>query len=247
MTANASPEIGPTPIDGLRKASIDSEIAFARPEPPELPLPAKPPPARLLLVRHGQSTWNREHRIQGQLDPPLSAEGRRQAMHVARRLAHRPLAGFYSSDLKRAFETADAISEAVAARPSPSMGLREIYLGAWEGLTTEELAQRFPAEWALWTEEPSWDVVPGGEGSVPFEARVNSELDSILARHPHGDVLVVTHGGVIQVALHRVVGRPNHGLFPFRIENASISVIEKRNGRFVVSGVNDTSHLEPAA
>jgi len=168
-------------------------------------------------------------------------------MHVARRLAHRPLAGFYSSDLKRAFETADAISQAVAARPSPSTGLREIYLGAWEGLTTEELAQRFPAEWALWTEEPSWDLVPGGEGAVPFEARVNIELDSILARHPHGDVLVVTHGGVIQVALHRVVGRPNHGLFPFRIENASISVIEKRNGRFVVSGVNDTSHLEPAA
>jgi broad specificity phosphatase PhoE len=238
------PEIGPTPIDGLRKASIDIKIAFARPEPPELPLPAKPSPARLLLVRHGQSTWNREHRIQGQLDPPLSEEGRRQAVQVARRLAARRLAGFYSSDLKRASETAGLIGEAVAATPSPSAGLREIYLGAWEGLTTEELAQRFPKEWALWTEEPSWDVVPGGEGAVPFEARVNLELDAILARHQHGDVLVVTHGGVIQVALHRVVGRPNHGLFPFRIENASISVIEKRNGRFVVSGVNDTSHLE---
>jgi broad specificity phosphatase PhoE len=246
VTANASPEIGPTPIDGLRKASIDSEIAFARPEPPELPLPATPPPARLLLVRHGQSTWNREHRIQGQLDPPLSTLGRRQATQVARRLAHRRLAGFYSSDLKRAFETADLISAAVAATPTPSPGLREIYLGSWEGLTTEELARRFPKEWVLWTQEPSWDLVPGGEGAVPFEARVNLELDSIFARHPDGDVLVVTHGGVIQVALHRVVGRPNHGLFPFRIENASISVIEKRNGRFVVSGVNDTSHLEPA-
>jgi broad specificity phosphatase PhoE len=244
VTANASPEIGPTPIDGLRKASIDSEIAFARPEPPELPLPAKPSPARLLLVRHGQSTWNREHRIQGQLDPPLSDHGRRQAIQVARRLGGRRLAGFYSSDLKRAFETADVIGGVVAAKPSPSAGLREIFLGAWEGLTTEELAKRFPREWAQWTEEPSWDVVPGGEGAVPFEKRVNFELDSILARHEHGDVLVVTHGGVIQVALHRVVGRPNHGLFPFRIENASISIIEKRNGRFVVSGVNDTSHLE---
>ncbi len=167
-------------------------------------------------------------------------------MQVARRLAGRRLAGFYSSDLKRAFETAGLIGEAVAATPSPSEALREIYLGLWEGLTTEELAQRYPKEWALWTEEPSWDVVPGGEGAVPFEARVNLELDSILSRHQHGDVVVVTHGGVIQVALHRVVGRPNQGLFPFRIENASISVIEKRNGRFVVSGVNDTSHLETA-
>jgi phosphoserine phosphatase len=197
-----------------------------------------------LLVRHGQSTWNREHRIQGQLDPPLSEEGRAQAMGVARRLRSRSLAGFYASDLKRALETAELIGEAVGLTPSTEEGLREIFLGEWEGLTTEELAQRFPEAWARWTEEPSWDVVPGGEGAIAFEARVNAQIDSILARHQHGDVLVVTHGGVIQVALHRVIGRPNHGLFPFRIENASISVIEKRNSRFVVSGVNDTSHLE---
>jgi broad specificity phosphatase PhoE len=197
----------------------------------------------LLLVRHGQSTWNREHRIQGQLDPPLSAEGRSQARRVGRRLANHRFAGFYTSDLERAHETARLIGEATGLSPTTRAGLREIYLGEWEGLTTEELAQRFPEAWAKWTEEPSWDVVPGGEGAVPFEARVNAELDSILARHEHGNVLVVTHGGVIQVALHRVVGRPNHGLFPFRIENASISSIEKRNGRFVISGVNDTGHL----
>lgn len=243
MTANASPEIGPTPIGGLREVSIDIKIGSARPEPPDLPLPSKPSPARLLLVRHGQSTWNREHRIQGQLDPPLSEEGRSQARRVGRRLANYRFAGFYTSDLERAHETAGLIGEATGLTPTTSAGLREIYLGEWEGLTTEELAQRFPDAWARWTEEPSWDVVPGGEGAVPFEARVNSELDSILGRHEHGNVLVVTHGGVIQVALHRVIGRPNHGLFPFRIENASISSIEKRNGRFVIAGVNDTGHL----
>jgi broad specificity phosphatase PhoE len=152
--------------------------------------------------------------------------------------------GFYSSDLKRALETAQLIGEASGVSPVPAAGLREIDLGQWEGLNTEELALRFPEAWARWTEEPSWDVVPGGEGAGPFESRVAAEIDSILARHEYGDVLVVTHGGVIQVALHRVVGRPNHGLFPFRIENASLSVIERRNGRFVVSGVNDTGHLE---
>ncbi len=165
-------------------------------------------------------------------------------MSVGRRLARRRFVGFYSSDLKRALETAQVIAAATGGKPSPTTGLREIYLGDWEGMNTDELAQRFPEAWARWTEEPSWDVVPGGEGAVAFESRVVAEIDSILARHEQGDVLVVTHGGVIQVALHRVVGRPNHGLFPFRIENASISVIEKRNGRYVVSGVNDTSHLE---
>src|SRR5438874_12638863 len=132
------PEIGPTPIDGLRKASIDSEIAFARPEPPELPLPAKPPPPRLLLVRHGQSTWNREHRIQGQLDPPLSEDGRRQAELLGARLARRTFAAHFASDLKRAFETAEIIGAAVGMRPLPEPALRELSLGEWEGLRTDD-------------------------------------------------------------------------------------------------------------
>jgi probable phosphoglycerate mutase len=199
----------------------------------------------LLLVRHGQSTWNREHRIQGQLDPPLSEEGRRQAASLARRLAGRRLAGFYASDLKRAWETAQAVASANGIEPEPAAGLREIFLGDWEGLRTHELAERFPEAWARWTDEPNWDLVPGGEGAAMFETRVIAALDAIFEQHGHGDVLAVTHGGVIQVALHRVVGRPSHGLFPFKIQNASISVIEKRDGRMVIAGVNDTGHLEP--
>jgi broad specificity phosphatase PhoE len=201
----------------------------------------------LLLVRHGQSTWNHEHRIQGQLDPPLSDEGRRQAARLGRRLAGRKFSGLYSSDLKRAIETSMVIGEAVGLEPTPMAGLREIYLGEWEGLLTEELAARYPEAWAGWTEEPDWDLVPGGEGSASFEARVKVALDSLFDRHEQGDVLAVTHGGVIQIALHHVVGRPGRGIFPFRIQNTSVSVIEKRNGRLVVSGVNDVGHLEMGA
>jgi broad specificity phosphatase PhoE len=201
----------------------------------------------LLFVRHGQSTWNSEHRIQGQLDPPLSEEGRRQAEHVGRRLARRRLAGFYSSDLKRAFETAQAIGVATGMQPEPMPGLREIYLGDWEGLRTEEVAQRYPEIWATWSfEGGDWDIVPGGEGAALFEKRVAAAVDAILERHEHGDVLVVTHGGVIQMTLNRVVGRASRGLFPFKIQNASITVIEKRRGSLVIGGVNDTSHLDPA-
>ena len=200
----------------------------------------------MILVRHGQSTWNREHRIQGQLDPPLSGEGRRQAELLGRRLAGRRFTGFFASDLKRAFETAEAIGSAIGLDPEPRPALREIYLGEWEGLRTEEIAQRFPEAWARWNEEPDWDVVPGGEGADRFETRVVAALDAILEGHAHGDLLVVTHGGVIQVALHRAVGRPSHGLFPFKIQNASISVIEHPDGRMVIAGSNDIAHLEPA-
>lgn len=143
-------------------------------------------------------------------------------------------------------ETAQEIGAAVGFHPEPAQSLREIYLGKWEGLRTEEVAHRFPEAWERWTREPDWDVVPGGEGAAFFEARVAAALESILQRHPHGDVIIVTHGGVIQIAIHRIVGRPSHGLFPFKIQNASISVIEKRDGRTVIGGVNDVGHLESA-
>jgi broad specificity phosphatase PhoE len=170
-------------------------------------------------------------------------------MRLGRRLAGRAFAGFYTSDLKRAAETASLMGETLGVDPTPMVELREIYLGQWEGLRTEDLATRFPEAWASWAEEPDWDLVPGGEGSVAFEARVGSALDALFKRHTQGDVLAVTHGGVIQIALHHVVGRPGRGIFPFRIQNASVSVLEMRNGRLVVSGVNDIGHLEvgPAA
>ena len=199
-----------------------------------------------MLIRHGQSTWNHEHRIQGQLDPPLSELGREQAALLGARLAARPFAGLYSSDLKRAFETAEVVGAAVHLKPEPRTSLREVFLGEWEGLTTEAIAERYPEAWASWVEEPDWDVVPGGEGQAAFDRRVAAAMDDILRLHAHGDVLVVTHGGVIQVALHRIVGTPSRGLFPFKIQNASITLVERRDRRAIIGGVNDIAHLESA-
>jgi probable phosphoglycerate mutase len=129
--------------------------------------------------------------------------------------------------------------------PVADASLREIFLGDWEGLTTAEIAARYPQEWAAWVHEPDWDVVPAGEGAAAFDTRVAAAIDTISARHSHGDVLLVTHGGVIQVALHRIVGRASRGLFPFKIQNASLTLIEKRR-RTVIAGVNDIAHLEAA-
>lgn len=200
-------------------------------------------PSRLLLVRHAESTWNAAHRIQGQLDPPLSERGFTQADALAERLRGRRLAGFYSSDLCRTWQTAEPIAQAVGMQPEPLAGLREVALGEWEGKTREELMAEYPEEWAAWTREPSWDIVPGGEGAAAFASRVAATLAEIRQRHPEGDVLCVTHGGVIQVALANLVGRSSNGLFPFVIGNASLTVIQRTGRRTVVAGVNDTCHL----
>ena len=162
---------------------------------------------------------------------------------MAERLAGRRLAGFYCSDLVRTRQTAELIASAVGMDPVPDSGLREIALGAWEGKTRQELMDEYPDLLERWAREPDWDLVPGGEGAVPFAARVAGALSRILEAHPYGDVLCVTHGGVIQIALLDVVGRGSRGMFPFLIENCSLTVIQRTARRTVVTTVNDTCHL----
>ena len=214
------------------------------PAPPDPPEATRPAPARLVLARHAQSTWNDLGKIQGQLDPPLSERGREQAERLAERLGSRRWAGFYCSDLARCRETAAPMAGRLGREPVPLEELREIFLGEWEGLTRRELEVRYPKLWQRWLHRPDWDVVPGGEGARAFARRVDKVLKRLLEAHPEGDILVVTHGGVIQVALGHTVGRNSAGLFPFRIGNASITTIEHGPQRLIVSGVNDVCHLE---
>ena len=166
-----------------------------------------------------------------------------QAQEVAERFAGHRLEGLYCSDLDRARRTAELIGAAAALDPVVEPGLREIALGAWEGKTRAELIDEYPELWERWAREPDWDIVPGGEGAQPFAERVNATLERLRHRHPRGDVLCVTHGGVIQVAVLDVVGRVSRGQFPFLIENCSVTVIQRTTRRTVVTAVNDTCHL----
>jgi broad specificity phosphatase PhoE len=199
--------------------------------------------SRLLMVRHGESTWNHERRIQGQLDPPLTERGQMQAREIAERLTGHEVVAMYCSDLRRVQQTARTIADAVGAEPGTMVELREIGLGEWEGKTSDELEAEYPELWDEWTMRPSWDLVPGGEGQAAFERRVHRAIDAMFDAHPEGDILCVTHGGVIQVALSRVVGRSVDGIFPFLIENCSLSVLQRTVRGPVITAVNDTCHL----
>jgi broad specificity phosphatase PhoE len=207
---------------------------------------------RLFLVRHAQSTWNEEHRIQGQQDPPLSGLGRHQAAVLGKRFAGCRPRALYVSDLRRTRQTAQTIASATGLEAQLVPGLREIRLGEWEGRTGAELAIASPELWRLWTERADWDLIPGGEGGAAFARRVRETLTELWARHPVGDVVCVTHGGVVQTALLGVLGRLPEGTFPFKVENASISVLERRPATVTllgavhgptIAGVNDVAHL----
>jgi broad specificity phosphatase PhoE len=158
-------------------------------------------PKSLLLVRHGQSTWNAEGRWQGWSDPPLSELGRRQAEDAAGDLRHLDLTGVVSSDLARARETAEILGTALdLAPPVADRDLREYDVGDWEGLTRPEIEQGWPDQLASWREGRLL-ATPGGETRARFVTRIVSALSRMANRQELGDtVLVVTHGGVIRAA-----------------------------------------------
>jgi broad specificity phosphatase PhoE len=153
----------------------------------------------LLLVRHGQSTWNASGRWQGQADPPLSPLGQAQAAHAARRLADADLTGVVASDLARARQTAEIVAAALGLGDvTVDAGLRERDVGEWEGLTRAEIEERFPGLLAAWG-EGRIDAPPGGEPDAVLAARAKAALGTLIRPRGDGDrILVVTHGGVIR-------------------------------------------------
>lgn len=145
----------------------------------------------LIIVRHGETDWNRDGRYQGHADPPLNDAGRTQALELARELADTPLDAAYTSDLQRAAETARIILAGRDVPLVPDPGLREIDVGSWSGLTRPEIEARFPGP-----------ADHDGESREDHLDRVVGAVERIAARHPGERVLIVSHGGSIR-ALRR--------------------------------------------
>jgi broad specificity phosphatase PhoE len=159
----------------------------------------------LILARHGETDWNREGRFQGHADPPLNERGREQAHALAQLLDHEPLDAIYSSDLRRAHETAQIVAEQKGLPVLVDPELRERDVGPWTGLTLSEIEQRFPEQIRLWRE----GTISAGETRESLGARVVEAARRIARAHPDGHVLVVTHGGAARMLRH-AAGRDEH-------------------------------------
>jgi phosphoserine phosphatase len=180
----------------------------------------------ILLARHGQSDWNATRRWQGHADRPLTEKGREQARALAERLRHVELDAVYSSDLRRAADTAAAVSNEVIELPA----LREVDVGSWSGLTRAEAEERFPDGVARWREGfPGWD---DGESYEELTRRVLGAVLEIARRHEGGRVLVVSHGGPIRALHATALGLDVHTYRRMRpVEpNARLSAVCSANG-----------------
>lgn len=171
-----------------------------------------PGPARhLLLVRHGQSSWNAEGRWQGQADPPLSALGEKQARDATKRLAGVGFVSVVASDLVRARRTAEILAEALGLDLRLDAGLREIDIGHWTGLTRAEIEASWPGALADWAAGRS-ESPPGGESRAHLAHRARSTIGRLAAAASAGDrLLVVSHGALIR-NLDRALGLAPQGI-----------------------------------
>jgi broad specificity phosphatase PhoE len=189
------------------------------------PLPAGPHSLRLLLVRHGETVWNREGRYQGVIDVPLSPAGERQAAALAVQLRSEPIAAVYSSTLRRAYHTAVPIAAAHGLTVIRDPRLNEINQGQWEGLRPAEIVQRWPELHARWQQEPLAVRLPGGETLEEVRARVLAALDDIVLAWAGRTVCIVAHQGSLAVIRSQALGLTLAEALRAALPNASVEAV----------------------
>jgi probable phosphoglycerate mutase len=204
---------------------------------------------RIIAVRHGETAWNVDARIQGQLDIGLNENGRSQAQKVGKALATEPITAIYSSDLSRAQATAEPIAEAAGVPVIPHTGLRERSFGQFEGKTFDEIHQTWPEQAQNWRKRiPDWSPPEGGESLLQLRERVRRTVEELAARHPGEQIVVVAHGGVLD-ALYRVAtGQEVNSPRTWELPNGAINRLLWTPQGLTLVGWSDTNHLdEPSA
>ena len=202
---------------------------------------------RICLVRHGETEWNAERRIQGQIDIELNETGRRQAVAAGRWLKEAGIMALYSSDLKRAWTTAQAIGAELGLVPTSTPEMRERRYGVFEGLTYDEAKANHPAGYAAFEGRNADYDFENGESLLAMFERVTGKLKELAGRHPGETIAVVLHGGVLDIINRFVRGNSLETPRDFLIPNAGINWISEAGGIWHLETWGETEHLEPGA
>ncbi len=199
---------------------------------------------RFILVRHGQTEWNREERFRGQSDLPLNETGLAQAALTAQRIAAEwSPSAVYSSPLIRARQTASIIAEPFGQPVQPHAGLNDINFGLLQGLTVDEAYQRWPEAVDAWFHRPHLAQLPGGERLSEVSARAMAAINELAARHPADTVVLVGHLVLNRVVLLGILGLGLERFWRIGQNTCAINVFDAEDGDFTLLTLNDTCHL----
>lgn len=197
----------------------------------------------ILLIRHGETLWNLQGRMQGQNDSPLTAIGLEQARKLARRLKDVAFSALYSSDLGRAHQTARCIADATGHEVIADPGLRERHFGIFEGLTNAEIQARHPEDYVLFAKRDPDYAMAGGESAAQFRDRVVHTLEKIAGRHRGETITIVSHGLVLDT-LYRTACRMAHDApRGFPLLNCSVNTFRHGPEGWLALAVCDVGHL----
>ncbi len=201
-------------------------------------------PTLLLLIRHGETAWNADARIQGHTDIELNARGHAQAQALAGALADAELDAIYCSDLTRARQTAAPLAQRLGIEPRLDAALRERAFGAFEGSSFVELERVHPQACARWRARDPEFAAPGGERLDAFYARVTDAALRIAAAHAGGRVALISHGGALDCLYRHASGQSLAAPRSWELRNAAINRVLVAEGRMTLVGWNDSAHLD---
>jgi broad specificity phosphatase PhoE len=202
---------------------------------------------RILLLRHAETEWNRERRFQGWRDVPLSATGREQAESAARLLAAARIDAVWSSPLARARDTAAIIAAPHRLAVQESEAFREMGFGDWEGLTRDEVRERFPDAHRAWAETPHEAAWPGAETLAAVRARALAGLEALRAAHTGQTICLVSHGITGRILILEALGLGPDRLWSFHLSSTGISELEFRDDWTTLHRMNSLIHLADGA
>lgn len=200
---------------------------------------------QILLVRHGQTEWNRIERFRGRIDVPLNAVGRRQAEQTGAWIAARwQVSAVYSSPLSRAVDTAQAIARHYDLVVIPNPGVIDLNLGDWQGKTPQQVQETWPEDFATWLNHPEDIRFPGGETLDELRARTREAIRVLGERHPDETIVVVAHTDVNRAILLNVLNWPTNRIWQLGQDNCAINIIYMEDGQAKIISMNITEHLK---
>jgi len=198
----------------------------------------------IYLVRHGQTAWNKEEIFRGRTDIPLDETGLKQAELAGEYFRGMEVHAIYSSPLSRAWETAQKISQIHNLKVQPLQGILDMSFGKWEGQSHRDIQKNDKEIYRQWREEPHQVRLPGGESLDEVRARSMAALEGVIRENPGKTLVLVSHRVICKVLICAILGLDNSHFWQITQDTTAINLIQHREGKYILSLMNETYHLK---